>query len=189
MAITVETLVNGTLVNPSATPSADVVPIADGAGKLVAGWGGGPTTLATLDGAGAVVEDPNAKAPKWTLFTVAESAFTAAATTESIELFVLPARGVIHKVVLKHTTAFAGGVLTAYTLSVGITGMETKYSAAFDVFQATGDTVFSFDELADIEHFASTTSIKLTAVSTTDDVIAATAGSCDIWVLASELPT
>jgi hypothetical protein len=154
----------------------------------VSGWGGAASTLATLDGSGVVVEDGPAKHPKWTLYTVAESAFTAAATTEDIELFSLPARGVIHKVVIKHTTAFSGGSLTAYTISVGIVGTLAKYAAAFDVFQATGDTVFGFNDLPDMEDLGSATSIRVAAVSTTDDVIAATAGSVDIWVLTSVLP-
>ena len=123
----IATLNGGSLVvqNPAsatATPGAAVIPITDGSGQLAAGFGGAASTLATLDGGGAVVEDPPTKAAKWVLFTVAESAIRAAATTEDIELFSLPARGVIHKVVLKHTASFTGGGLTAFTLSVGIVG-------------------------------------------------------------------
>ena len=188
MAIIIETLVDGTAVNATPTPTADKVPIADGSGNLAAGWGGAASSLATLDGSGAVVEDPNAKAPKWTLYTIGEAAFTAAAAAEDIELFSLPARGVIHEVVLKHTTSFTGGVVADYTLSVGIVGVLDKYSAAFDVFQATGDAVFSFNALADMEDLGSATSIRVNAASASDDVADADAGSCDIWVLWSVLP-
>jgi len=40
------------------TPTASKVPKADASGKLAAGWGGNPTTLATLDGSSKVVQDP-----------------------------------------------------------------------------------------------------------------------------------
>ena len=48
--------------------------------------------------------------------------------------------------------------------------------------------LLSFNDLPDMEDFAGTTSIRVAATSTTDDVIAATAGSVDIWVLTSVLP-
>lgn len=189
MAIIVETLVGGTAVSPSVTPAADAAVVANGAGKLASGWGGAATTLATLNGAGLVVEDPASSAlPKWTKYTVAATAFTAAAAAEDIELFVLPAQGAVHKVVIKHTTAFSGGTSSALTLSVGITGTLTKYSAAFDVFQATGDSVFSFNELANMEDFASTTSIRVEATATGDTLDNVGTGSADIWILSSTLP-
>lgn len=40
------------------TPTANAIPKASAAGKLAAGWGGAASTLATLNGAGTVVEDP-----------------------------------------------------------------------------------------------------------------------------------
>lgn len=48
--------------NATATPTASKIPIADGAGKLVAGWGGAASTLATLNASGKVVEEPASKA-------------------------------------------------------------------------------------------------------------------------------
>jgi hypothetical protein len=189
----VATLSAGSLVvenpaNASATPGAAVIPIADGSGQLAAGFGGAASTLATLNASSLVVEDPASTAlPKWTKYTVAATAFTAAAAAEDVELLVLPARGVVQKVVLKHTTAFSGGTSSALTLSVGITGTLTKYSAAFDVFQTTGDTVFSFNELAGMEDFGATTSIRVEATATGDTLDNVGTGSCDIWVLTSAL--
>lgn len=191
MAITVETKVDGALVNTttSPTPAADTVPVADGSGKLASGWGGAASSLATLDGAGLLAHDlGNLAYPVWAKYTVAATAFTAAAAAEDIELFSLPARGTIHRVVIKHTTAFSGGTSSALTLSVGITGTLTKYAAAFDVFQATGDTVFGFNDLPDMEHFASATSIRVEATATGDTLDNVGTGSADIWVLTSVLP-
>jgi hypothetical protein len=44
--------------NATATPTASKIPIADGSGKLAAGWGGSASTLATLDSSSKVVQDP-----------------------------------------------------------------------------------------------------------------------------------
>jgi hypothetical protein len=44
--------------NATATPTASKIPIADGSGKLAAGWGGSALTLATLNANSLVVENP-----------------------------------------------------------------------------------------------------------------------------------
>jgi hypothetical protein len=139
------------------------------------------------DGTFAVPSSGNS-GPSWTKYTVSESAFTAAATSEDIELFSLAAKGVIHAVVIKHTTAFSGGSLTGFTLSVGISGNLTKHASAFDVFQATGNTISQTSNTVDVEDFSSAVSIRLAAVSTGANVSAATAGSVDVYVLTSTLP-
>lgn len=183
------TLVVENPANATTTPTASSIPLADGSGKLAAGWGGAASSLATLDGAGLLAQDlGNLSYPVWTKYTVAATAFTAAAATEDIELFSLAARGTIHRVVIKHTTAFSGGTLSALTLSVGITGTLTKYAAAFDVFQATGDAVFGFNDLPDMETFGSATSIRVAASATGDTLDNVGTGSADIWVLSSVLP-
>ena len=80
--------------------------------------------------------------PAWFRVRKAYSDFTAAATTESIELYSLPAGAVIHAVIQKHSASFTGGSISAYTTSVGITGTLAKYAAAFNVFQAAAATTF-----------------------------------------------
>jgi hypothetical protein len=201
--------------NATATPTASKIPIADGSGNLAAGWGGAANTLATLNGSSKVVEDPasanttpgsavipiadgsgnlavgfmNPAVPRWTKITKAATDFTASAGTEDIEVFSLPAKGVIHEVVQKHTTAFSGGSLSALTTSIGISGSFTKYAATFDVFQATGDTVFQHtDSTGDMENFGSTTSIRIQAVATDDTLDNVNTGSVDVYILYSTLP-
>ena len=44
--------------NATATPTASKIPIADGSGKLAAGWVGSASTLATLNASSLVVENP-----------------------------------------------------------------------------------------------------------------------------------
>jgi hypothetical protein len=46
------------VIDATATPTASKIPIADGSGKLAAGWGGSASTLATLNASVKVVEDP-----------------------------------------------------------------------------------------------------------------------------------
>ena len=97
--------------------------------------------------------------------------------------------GVIHKVVQKHTTAFSGGTLSAFTTSIGIVGTLAKYAAAFDVFQAVAATTFQHtDSTGGMETFGGATSIRIAAVATGDTVANATAGSVDVYILHSVLP-
>ena len=125
----------------------------------------------------------------WTLFTVSETAFTAAATSEDISLFSLLENQVIEAVVIKHSTAFSGGTLSAFTVSVGIVGDLDKYGSAFDVFQATGAAVAQVSSSLGFEDFTGATDIRIAAVAVGDDVLDAAAGSVDVWVKVSTLQT
>lgn len=140
---------------------------------------------AIVTGSDGLITDTIGVVPTWVKYTVAETAFTAAATTETIELFSLAAGGIIHAVKQKHSASFTGGSISAFTTSVGITGTLEKYAANFDVFQATGDTVQQITGTLGTEDHGSATSIKITAISTSDNVVNATAGSVDVWVLQS----
>lgn len=155
--------------NATATPTASKIPISDGSGDLDVGW----------------VPD---RVGRWTKITKSYTDFATAGLTNDIEVFSLPTRGVIQKVVVKHTTAFSGGAIASYTVSVGISGNFTKYAAAFDVFQATGNTTFGFNNLQNMENFGSTTSIRAQATATGANLDQATQGSVDIYVLYSVLP-
>ena len=123
--------------------------------------------------------------PTWSKYTVAYTSFSAGSTTNNVTLFSLPAGGVIHGVKLKHSTAFAGGAISAYTVSVGLSSFPAKYAPAFDVFQATGSTIYEITSELGGEDQVSTTPITATATSTGTNLNAATQGSVDIWVLTS----
>jgi hypothetical protein len=125
----------------------------------------------------------------WHKYTVTHTALQAAATTNNIELFSLPARGVIRNIVIKHSNGFSGGTISAYTVSVGIAGNLNKYASAFDVFQATGAGVGQMSSVADFESFGGATSIKIAATSTGDDLDQSTTGSVDVYVLWGVLPS
>lgn len=113
-------------------------------------------------------------------------AFQTAGTTQSITLFTLPAAGTIHAVKIKHSTAFVGGAITAYTLSVGIAGTLAKYATAFDVFQAVSNTAFQTTGVTGAENNSAGTAILITATSTTANLNASTAGIVDVWALLSK---
>ena len=124
--------------------------------------------------------------PRWRKFTVVESDFTAAAASEAITLFTLDAGEIIHAVKIKHSTSFTGGTIADFTLEVGISGDSTKYASAFDVFQSVADTTFQLTSVFNSESHGSGTTIEVTARSASDDVLDATAGAAEIWVLVSK---
>lgn len=159
-----------TVTWPATQGAAGTVPTNDGAGNLT--W--------TAPGAGS--------GPSWTKYTVSHTALQAAALTNDIQLFSLPTNGVIQGVVISHSTAFSGGAIATYTISVGITGNLTKYAGAFDVFQATGAGVGQTTNVMDFEDKTTTTSIRIAAVSTGANLNQSTTGSVDVWVLTSTLP-
>lgn len=140
--------------------------------------------LKSIDTSGRVAF---ANAAGWEKYTVSATDFTAAATSEDIELFSLPAKGVIHEVIIKHTTAFSGGGAASYSVSVGVAGNPAKYASAFDVFQAAADTTFQASFSFNMENFGATTSVRIRAVSdvNVDDV---NTGSVDVYVRTSQLP-
>lgn len=111
--------------------------------------------------------------------------FSAAALTSSLTLFALAPMGLIQAVKIKHSTAFAGGAIASYTVSVGIVGTVAKYAAAFDVFQAVSGTAFQLSATAGSESHTAAVAITITATSTVANLDAATAGAVDVWALLS----
>lgn len=123
---------------------------------------------------------------RWIKITKAYTDFSLAGLTREIEVYVLPAKGIIHSVEVFPTTVFSGGTIAGYTVSVGISGNAVKYAIATNVF--TGATLSAINVLPGIESMSGTTSIKATATSTVGNLDAATQGSVDIYILTSTLP-
>lgn len=125
--------------------------------------------------------------PQWTKYTVTYAQLAAVAFTNNVTLFSLPAKSIVTNVIVKHSTPFTGGLITAYTISVGIGTNPVKFAAAFNVFQAASDTakLVTLATSPDVESFVSATNIIATAVSLTDTLNNAVAGSVDIWVQTS----
>lgn len=127
--------------------------------------------------------------PVWNKYSVTHTQLQAAALTNDIELVSLPPKGVVHAVVVKTTTAFAG--TTTYTLSVGITGTLTKYTAATSVKTAVSATNFFLCGTSFVtgpEDFSSAVSVRLSAIATVENLDQSSAGVVDVYVLTSFLP-
>ena len=123
--------------------------------------------------------------PKWLKFNKTFTDLSTAATTNNIEVYSLPAAGVIHAVKVKHSTLFSGGAISDYKVSVGITGNLTKYAPDFDVDTAVSATNFLISDVVGSEDHGSVTSIRLAATSAGANLNAATQGSVDVWILTS----
>lgn len=107
--------------------------------------------------------------------------FATAGLTNDIEIFSLPPGGVIHAVKLKHSTAFTGGSIASYTLSVGVVGTLAKYLAAKDVFTAAGATVIYTGATIGADHQTNAISIRAEATGS-HNLDTATAGSATFWI-------
>lgn len=113
-----------------------------------------------------------------------------AAQTANATLFVLPSGGMIHAVVLKHSTDWDnGGGGARNEASVGITGTLNKYAAAFRWDQAVTNTNFQLSTIQGIEAIGATTNIKMQWDSSASAVNlnTGTQGSLDCYVLLSGL--
>lgn len=111
--------------------------------------------------------------------------FTIAAATISLNLFQLVPAGILSGIKIKHSTAFAAPGLATCTVSVGIAGNLAKYAPAFDVMQATGNTILQDSGGIWCENQAAATQILLTMVATGALLNALTAGVVDIWAQVS----
>jgi microcystin-dependent protein len=118
----------------------------------------------------------------WHQYTATYADLAAAALNKDIELFSLPAGGVIHDVIVTHGEAFTGGSLSSYVVSVGISGQLDKYALAYDVHQAPGDLVSDSSNALGIESKSNATSIRISAVAQGDNLNAATEGAVTVYV-------
>lgn len=130
----------------------------------------------------------SAGAPQWIKVTKTFSDLAIAGLTNDITLYTLAAREYIHDIKIIPTTAFSGGLIATYTLSVGITGSLLKYAAVVDVFTGNISLSLIHTPISGLESTFGTTDLKLSAVSTVGNLNAATAGSVDIYILTSILP-
>jgi hypothetical protein len=121
--------------------------------------------------------------PCWQKYTIDETALTDADTSEDETLFTCSQFCKIRGVVVKHSEAFTGGGLTAFTVSVGTASAPTAYTSAFDIFAAASDTGFQDTDLMKSTTMAAAGhSVIAQFTSTTANVADATAGNVDIWV-------
>jgi hypothetical protein len=89
---------------------------------------------------------------------------------------------------VKHDTSFSGGSLSAMTVSLGVSGAVTRYTAAFDVFQAVADT--ALQETAMFKSVQrSAQQLEATFTPTGDVCSNATAGQVQIRICMLDVST
>ena len=128
--------------------------------------------------------------PVWTEYTVTHTQLQAAATTNNIELFSLAAKTKLVSIIVKHSVNFGnGGIsITAYTVTVGLSGEVNRFLKKFDVWQTAGDTITDTAEGGEVIDHGSATSIVIGATSTGANLSASTQGSVTLWVQTELLP-
>lgn len=130
----------------------------------------------------------NFTAPRWVKVTKTYSDFSTAGLTNDISIYTLPAKGYISDIKIVPSTAFSGGTIATYTISVGISGSLAKYAIATNTFTGNSTLNAVHTPLIGMESVGSTTDIRAQAISTIGLLNAATAGSVDIYLLISILP-
>lgn len=126
--------------------------------------------------------------PTWKKVTKTYTDLATGGVTNNITVYTLAAKEYVHDVKIVPTTAFSGGLIATYSLSVGIAGSLLKYAAAVDVFTGNTTTNLVHTPLAGLESTGGATALKLSAISTVANLSAATAGSVDVYILTSILP-
>lgn len=120
--------------------------------------------------------------PRWIKITKSYSDFSTAGLTNTITITTLSAKSVVLGACLFPGTAFTGGIISAYSISLGM-------ASAVDIMPASSTFTiptrpFSSNLIvAGIQ--GGTQAITATAIAVTGLLNAATAGSVDIWLLTS----
>lgn len=111
----------------------------------------------------------------------------AAATTQSLTIFALPAKALVLSCVIKSTTAFTG--TTTLTATLGITGTLTAcVSTPFDLKAAVANTNFSVALPATPIVSYAGTNLILALTSTIDNISSISAGAVDVTITWEVLP-
>jgi hypothetical protein len=147
-------------------------------------------------GTGITVDSKLAQRDAVAKVTITEAALTAAATTQDVTVWTVPAKTRVRRLVVQTTTGFTGGTIAAMTLSCGSTAGGVDYLLAGSVFSAgvLGDGFAEIGAgllsatLADIPSMTSSTAISCRFVATGDNVVNATAGSLTLYLELSPYP-
>jgi len=159
----------------------------------------------TINAQGQITAATNVVVPSWIKCTVTNngtdlvvtgtgctlaSTAKAAALTQNIILFALPARGYVSSYRVKSSTAFTG--TTTLKAGLGTTASTDFFlvsSTGYDLKAAVSATNMTTTlPLAEGSDTAAGTNAVLSLTSTVDNLSAIATGALDVWVLFSTLP-
>jgi hypothetical protein len=164
------------------TPGLSLTVAYDGA-KLVDAGGGLALTPASA------VAGTIGAFPQWFSYTKTYADFSTAGTTRTLTLVTLPAKAVVHEVVIHATTAFAGPGFASYVADV-IHGGNTQI-VSFNLLSTSSSTKLHTKDVAaycTVLDFVTGQTLQLKATSGGANLSVATAGSVTVWFLLSVLP-
>lgn len=119
---------------------------------------------------------------RWVKITKSYTDFSAAALTNTINIATLPAKTIVNAVVLNPATPFTGGIISAYSISVGIASNVDLMPASSTLTTPTRPFASNIIVAGKV---GTTDTVTATAISVTGLLNAATAGSVNIWILES----
>ena len=109
--------------------------------------------------------------------------FAAAALENDIEIFNLIQGRKLIAILMRHEQAWAGGSISAVEVELGIAGELDKYVfEPHDIFQATGDKIFSDNEINTLEDWNNDTSIRANIRAVDDNLDQLNAGTIDFYI-------
>lgn len=125
--------------------------------------------------------------PAWiSPITFTHTQLQAAALTNSLLVYSLPAGGIIHGVKLKHSITFDGPAITEYWVSVGFAGDLQALLIEYDVESTpVGNDQFAISQTFDSRNHAAATSIFVGARSVGANLNTSTQGTAQLWLLVS----
>lgn len=149
--------------------------------RVLAGW---PSPAGIVVSLGGVI--PATPVPTWYKVNFSHTDFQIGATTRTITLCQLPGGGIIHGSKVKHSLAFLGGAISAYTLKIGDNTVLDKYLAAFNVFAAAANSNFGLANNFDSFDQSAAQIVSIAAASTGANLSASTQGTGSAWVQVSK---
>ncbi len=122
--------------------------------------------------------------PMWLKVTKTYSDFSDPGFTKGVSAFTIPKKAIVHNAMMVPTTAFSGGAIATYTISLGMYTL-TDISAAQSVLTIPTSSLVASSFIA--SPISSTKGLTATAISGVGALDQATQGSVDIYVLVSNL--
>lgn len=161
-----------------------------------AGPGSGTITANQL-ASGVLAGTTSGNFQRWDKVTKLFSDFNVASGAHTVDGYSLPAKTMLHAVVARHTSGFAGGGITAVAANVGISGAVADYVTGLTVSDPPSDVEgigwqytpggIAVGNLPRLFKFESATPLKLQLVATNGTLDELTQGSVDVEFLVSPL--